>query len=333
MKELNPQAFGAYLDKSDIPPVIVIFGPETFFHDEILEKIEEQVFTNKAEKDFNYEIFYGPESEYIQIISSCTAFPMMSSKKMVVVKQFEKLKIDNQEILLKYIKDPQNSSVLVLDSEQWPKKKFYEEIRSNSICVNCRHLNDAPLFKWVQSKFVEQDIQIPVEALSFLIENTGSDLIRLKIEIEKILNFIKPEKSIDKKKISEITGFSREFDVYTLQKTLGKKDLKKSLKTGLSLLEHGNNLAAILPIIYLFFQKLWIIKYLKERGKNQPAILREVNGLEYQWREAFAGVENYSIETIIHALEEILKSEILLKTSQKSEKSILSLLLFHICSK
>lgn len=330
---MNPPSFINYLKKNELPPVCLIYGPELFFHDELLEQISRKIFTNPAEKDFNFEVFYGPESGLNQVVSACMAFPMMAAKKLVVVKQFDKLKLEDADSFLKYVKTPQNSTMLVLISENYPKTKIYTQIRESALSINCRSLKEPAVFTWVQQKFRENSIEIDSHAQSFLIQNTGLDLLRLKIEIEKIINYIKPAGSVSIEQISEITGFSRDFDVFNLQKVLSYRNLKQSLRIGLKLLEQGDKLAAIIPLIYTQFRKIWIVKASQLKQESRQALLSKVKSPAWQWDDAFKAAELYRLQEIKRIFEHLLEAEIQLKTSQKSETSILSLLFFKICSK
>ncbi len=331
MSEISITSFSSYLKKSDLECLYIFFGPETYFHDLFVSGIETKVFSDPAAKDFNFHIYYGTETSLSEILNSCLSYPMLSDKKMIVVKQFDKLSIEDKDSFLKYIKNPQPSTVLVLTSESWGKTKFHNELKKHSTSVNCRTLYGKEVYSWVKSKFKESNIGTDENSISFLVENTGYNLLRLKVEIEKIVNFLPAGKKISQNMISEITGFSKEINIFNLQNELGAQNLKKSLQICLKLLEQGESLAAILPMVFLFFRRMWVVKELASTGLSRQQIVKNLGGSEYYYKDIFSSMKNFSTPHLMIIFEQIEQSEIQLKTSQKHDESILTLLVYYIC--
>lgn len=331
MSEISITAFNSHIKKSDLDCLYVFFGPENYFHDSFVTGIESKVFSDPSSKDFNFHIYYGTETSLPEILNTCLSYPMLSDKKLVVVKQFDKLSIEDKDSFLKYIKNPQSSTVLVLTADSWGKTKFHNELLKHSTSVNCRTLYGREVYSWVKSKFEEHNIGTDEQSISFLVENTGYNLLRLKVEIEKIVNYLSAGEKISQNLISEITGFSKEINVFNLQNELGSQNLKKSLKICLKLLEQGESLAAILPMIFLFFRRMWIVKELASSGLNQQQIVKNLGGSTYYYKDIFSSMNNFSTNHLLFIFEQIEQSEIQLKTSQKNEESILTMLVYYIC--
>ena len=65
-------------------------GEETFYIDKLSNYIESN-FIDKGLKSFNQEVHYGKDSAIELIINSCNSYPMMSDKKLVLVKEAQEL--------------------------------------------------------------------------------------------------------------------------------------------------------------------------------------------------------------------------------------------------
>ena len=72
--------------------IYLLMGEETFFINKISSFFEKN-FIDEHNKDFNLEVLYGRETSIENIISSCKSFPMMSDKKLVLVKEAQELDI------------------------------------------------------------------------------------------------------------------------------------------------------------------------------------------------------------------------------------------------
>jgi len=332
MKEFTPFSIDSYLKEPVQDNLFVIHGEERLFFDQIVKKIEQSVFKNPADKDLNYNIFYGSESSLPEIINTCMSFPMLSEKKLIVVKEFDKLEITDPDSFLKYLKKPQPSSILVLISEGLGRTNFSGELLKHAINVNCKRLYEKDVYHWVQQKFNELNIKTDKESIVFMVENIGLNLMRLNLEIEKIRNYMPAGQRLTMPQVSQITGFSRDVNIFNFQKVLAARDLKSSLTVGTHLLEQGNVLAAILPALYTFFKRFWLIKESLEKQLSYQQIVHELGGNPYAYKDIFACQENFTVPHLKLILRKLLEADLQLKTSQKKPESIITIMCYFICN-
>jgi len=331
MSEIPVSGFGSHLNKPDLNNLFLFHGPERYFQDQLIDQLEQKVFTDPAAKDFNHHVFYGSDSSLNEILSACLNYPMLSDKKLIVVKQFDELSLNDKDSFMRYLTNPQKSTILVLVADSWGKTKFHTELLKLSSAVNCRKLYEKEIYSWVKSKFKERNIESDEKSLSFLIENLGNNLLRLNSEIEKIINYLPKGNKLTSESVFEITGFSREINVFNLQKELGAKKLQRSLKLSIKLLEQGESINSILPMIFLFFRRMWLVNDLLNRGMNRQKILAELGGSSFYYKDIFNSVNNFSKAKLISIIEHLEQADIQLKTSQKKDASILTMLIYNIC--
>jgi DNA polymerase-3 subunit delta len=332
MKRISVNSFSSYFNHTLEESLFVIYGEERYFFNMLLEKIEDAVFKNKADKDLNYHVFYGTESSISDILSACLSFPMLADHKLVVIKEFDKLPVFDKDSFLKYISNPQPSTILVLIADKFGGNKFYNDILNQAVSVNCKNLSNGEVYQWSVERFKAAEIKSNKESIAFLIENIGPNLSRLDLEIEKIINFLGSDQLLTIEIVSQITGFAREVNIFNFQKVLAVKDLKTGLKIGYHLLEQGQSMAAILPMVFIFFRRVWIVKQLINRNNSQNEILEMLGGTSYSYRDIFASHGNFSYQHLELIFEKLLEAELQLKTSQKSPESILTILSYFICN-
>src|SRR5690625_7028612 len=75
--------------KDPLKQIYYLFGEETFLKEYIQKEIEKLI--PEEQKDFNFDLFYGNESESERIIEVARSFPMMAERRVVIVKDFLKL--------------------------------------------------------------------------------------------------------------------------------------------------------------------------------------------------------------------------------------------------
>jgi DNA polymerase-3 subunit delta len=331
MKKLSVNSFNKYLATSPADILFVFYGEERFFIDHLLLDLENYIFKEQPDRQINCHTFYGTENNLNEIISTCMSYSMFGAKKLVVVKEFDKLKSPALDNLIKYVLNPQKSTVLVLTADKWGKTRVYQQILEQAVCVPCKPLREEEIYGWLNARVKNAGIKAERESILFLVENIGNNLLRLSTEIDKILGYIGPGGQLTLDLVTQLTGFSREVNIFNFQKYLADKKFEQSLKIGMQLLEQGEALAGILPMLYGFFRKIWLVKALRSRKLNDHQILQQLDGKLYFYKDIFIAEEKFTLPQIQQIMEKILDAEIKLKTSQAIHESILTMLCYYIC--
>jgi len=331
MKILTVASFSKYLQTAPADLLYVFHGEERFFTDQLITDLENYIFKDPADKQINSHIFYGTENTLSEIISSCMSYSMFGAQQLIVVKEFDKIKSATLDSLVKYILHPQKSTILVLAADKWGKARVYQEILDQAVGVSCKPLKEEELYGWLAARVRNAGIKAERESILFLIENIGANLLRLQTEISKILNYIGPGGKLTMDLAMQLTGFSREVNIFNFQKYLAEKKLEPGLKIGMQLLEQGEVLAGILPMLYGFFRKIWVVQSLRARKLSTEQILRQVDGKMYFYKDIFTAEQKFSRAQIRKVMERLLDAEVQLKTSQQPAESILTMLCYYIC--
>ena len=88
-----------------------------------------------------------------------------------------------------------------------------------------------------------------------LAEYTGNNLLNIDHELEKIKDFKSDDTEVTKDDVLSVTGMSKEYNVFTFQKALSEKNIKRSFLIAKNLMDSGENINLIISIIFSFFKK------------------------------------------------------------------------------
>ncbi|MDD5005082.1 MAG: hypothetical protein PHS93_01085 [Candidatus Omnitrophica bacterium] len=96
----------------------LFLGEEESVKKEKIEAIKER-YLDKELKDIDFEVVYADNKElspprFNEILSYLPSNP--SKKRIILIKNIESLKQENRDVLMKYLGNPANSIVLLLDS-------------------------------------------------------------------------------------------------------------------------------------------------------------------------------------------------------------------------
>jgi DNA polymerase-3 subunit delta len=254
-----------------IAPVYFFQGPESWLKEEIETQLKAAIFPSENEAALNTLILYGPDLSLGQIVSAASEYPMFTEKKLIIVRQFDKLKkvtgkTENQrqeESLLSYLSDPPAFTVLVLDADEIEKKELekapYKHLKA------FRHdfgaIKNADIFAAERAR--ETGWEFEPEALktfSGYIEPSSRLICQ---EIEKLTLYAsnkRPDRRITLDDVCDCVGISRKYNVFELEKALVGKNLRQCSGIALMIMEQEGQKEGLMNIVrYLttFFLRIW----------------------------------------------------------------------------
>ena len=284
-------------------PVYYLHGEEMFFIDLIQEEIEKLV--PDSQKDFNFDLIYGAESNPERVLSIASSFPMMADRRVVIVRDFLKLADDTDEGQLNdfipYLNNPNPSTLLCLIDKGFPDKrtKLAKAFISNN--KGPKHfefepLDDEQLPEWIMdwAKHSHRK-KIRADAALTLAQLVGKNMQVLSTEIEKLCTFVDTNQDVGIEHVKKITESYREYSVIELKDAVLNRDLDKSLQIAVQMLQRSNNstgeVLKTVGFFYSVFGNIWKICRLREKGLNRQQVqnqlaIRSSYFFNIQWQEA-----------------------------------------------
>ncbi|HGY55565.1 MAG TPA: DNA polymerase III subunit delta [Caldithrix abyssi] len=314
-----------------IAPVYFLVGPEKYFHDRIIEQLVSAVFPDQGSKDLNLTILYGTENDAGQLLTAALDYPMLGDRKLVIAREFQRMPVSDEESFLKYFKNPPASTCLVLSAAEDKKNKLFRTIRESALTVECKPVYESQIGGWIQSLCKEQGYSIEGAAVHLLADHLGTNLLAIEQELAKIFNYKIDDRSILAEDVEQITGISRQFNVFALQEALSKKDLKRSLLIGSHLMRSGQSITMLISILFAFYRKLLLAAFYRQKGFTPAQIREQMHISEFQYRGIAAGLSKTNFGQIKSVIGYLQDADIQAKTSSVAETSLLQMLCFKIC--
>lgn len=306
-------------------------GAEKFFHDQIIALLTDRVFPDKGSRDLNLTVLYGTENTQAELLTAVLSYPMLAKQKLVIVRDFDKMKISDSEAFEKYLKKLNQTTCLVLSAQEKGKNKITKIIEEVAQNIDCTPIPEYKLSGWYLNFCRQRGISMDQQTVTYLINQVGSNLLTLNQEITKIIDFKNEITNITIEDIEQITGISREVSVFALQKSLARRQLGQSLKIGKQLLEAGQNINYITAVLFAFFRKLLIVASLKEKGKQKQEIVESLNLSDFQFKEINETLNNFSMTQLKKAIKYLHEVDLASKTSTIDDGSGLQMLCYKIC--
>jgi len=283
-------------------PVYFLFGEEAYFIDGISDFIEGNVL-NEQEKEFNQTIIYGKDVDPATVISYAKRYPMMSNYQVLIVKEAQDM--DDIDSLLPYVQDPVSSTILVLCYKYGKvdkRKSLYKAIEKTGVVMESAFLYDNKIPEWINNYVTERGFSVTPKAAVLLAEFVGNELSKIVNELTKLFINLPAGSGITEDIIERNIGISKDFNVFELQKALGRKDVYKSnmIIQYFAANLKDNPLVKVIPSLYSYFTKILIYHYLPDKSRNNAAAALSVNPFFVQDYQTAA--KNYPVRRLIDVI-------------------------------
>ena len=241
-------------------PVYFLHGDEPYFIDVVSDYIEKNVLT-EGEKAFNQVVVYGKDTEFKTIIDEARQFPMMSSYRVIILKEAQDMKSIGD--LADYIKKPVPHTVLVISHKHKKIDKrtaFGKSIALAPIVLESNPLYDNQVPAWIKDYAQQINLRMDMRVCSLMSDFFGSDLQKIANEMDKLLLNIGSKSQVTIEDVQDQIGVSKEYNVFELQNALGLKDIIKSQTIINYFKENEKNapIQAITASLFGYFMKVYM---------------------------------------------------------------------------
>ncbi len=318
------------LQQGKLLPVYYLFGEDSYGIQSCLELIE-----NKAKpflvSDFDKEIFYGDDKSLSEVLDLASTFPFGSGKKLIILKEFEKIR--DKKILSNYVKDPPDFTILVLlhnGNIVNLDTKFYKELITKNFIYTTNSVKGKNLIDWLINYSESKGKILNSENAQILLDIVGENRNSLKAQLEKIFTYLGETKKITLKNIRSLSTHLKEYSIFDLQSNIGKKDKAASLKIALELLEQGAEPVFIIYMLTRYFTGISRVNELIEKKIPNQAAAKIVGTHPYYYKEYLKARKLFSDKDLYNVFQALLKADVIIKTTSTDSKSVVSVLIAEI---
>ena len=315
-------------------PIYLFHGEEDFLIDEGIQLIVDKTL-DEGSKGFNLDVVYGSKVDPKDVVGHASSFPMMGKKRVVVVKEFEKLAgtETEKEVVAAYINKPLDSTILVLVSlEPDFRKKPFTDLKKRAELVECKPLYDNQVPVWIAERIRLQGREATAEACRLIQAYVGNSLRSLQNELDKLYVFMGERKKISLEDIAAVVGATKGFTIFELQNAIGRKDPKDAIKILERMLEAGQSPQMIIVMLTRFFTQLWKLTDLRSQRKQDSEIAREIGVSPYFVKQIVEFRSNFDIQQIEENFKSLLEADTVLKSTSRDPRLVLDLLVLSLIS-
>jgi DNA polymerase-3 subunit delta len=320
----------ASLKSRKFQPLYLLYGEEDFLVEEATQAIIEAAL-GPHERQFNLDVLTGSEADIRHVIAIASSFPMMAERRVVALREVDKLNARELDLLTAYAEQPSPTTSLVLAAGKADMRKNpFAMIRRSGCAVECKPLYEDKLPAWIDARIHAKQRTITPEASKMLVAYVGTSMRGLNNEIDKLLLYLQDKQTITADDVSAVVGMSKEYTVFELQKAIGLGDLARAAEILQHMLDAGENVPFILIMLTSYFVALWKLHDLRRRGASERAMASEARISPYFLREYLGALDRYAPHQIEDAFLALAEADVQVKTTSSDPRQVMHVLLVRL---
>jgi DNA polymerase-3 subunit delta len=324
-EKISVESFLPSIKKKEFAPVYFFYGEEDFLIDEIVDAIIAEG-VDAGTRGFNLDIVHGSEIDGKDVVSIASSFPMMSDRRVVIVKDFDR--VTNKELLEPYFDHPSITTCLVLvATKPDTRKKPYPLLKKKSVGGEFTRLYENEIPAWIQRRVKLFKRSITPEAAELLQAYVGNSLRDVANQIEKLLIAIGSRPTIGLQDVEAVVGVSKEFTVFELSKMVGEKNIARSMEIVERMMDSGESPQLIIVMLTRHFIILSKLHELRTSIKSDFELASAVRISPFFVKEYLSHLRNYSPFAIDNAFLALTRADHELKSSATDPKLVMDVLL------
>lgn len=325
------------MKRGQVAPAYLLVGEERLLREEFLSQLLRILLPSEI-ASLNLDILSGPETAGLDLITRCLTVPAFAPRRVVVVKEADRLRAETWESVLAYLEAPAATTCLicVADRLEPADRRLHrlEELGKVLRFTPPRTMEERErrTRQWVSERARQQGKSLTPEAQMLLLALQGPDLLSLAQEVDKLCLFVGERQQIDLEAVEALVGRWRVQGIFELTRAVSRRDLGGALSCLRGLLEQGEEPLRILGMLARQVRLLLRAKeHLSE--SRPPAEIGRLLGIPRGFlSEILEGAALSSVARLERGLACLLDLDKGLKSSGRGQPLHLELAVLDLCS-
>ncbi len=290
-----------------------------------LKKLKESLVGVDAD-EFSYVSLSAKNVTVQDIVSEVSKPALFSDHKMVVVtepyfltssrERVEIEKIQNYEVLKKYIENPSQYSDLVFVLEGTnvsARSEIYKLLKKHANILEVPTLTSAQLSNIAMQYFVKNKVEIAQDALDELLFRCNGDLAKFQMEANKLCLYNKTIKLVD---VQALVSLKLEQNAFLIAENLIKRNSAKALKIYYDLRVLKEEPVRLIALMASQFRIITQVGILSLNNETKDSIAKVMGIHPYRVQLALQNLSILKLENAMLVLDKLYELDYKIKSGQ-----------------
>lgn len=329
------------IEKENLSKAYLFYGEEKLLIENTLKGvIQNNISIDFA--DFNYYTFEGKDLEYEKLINAAETLPLMSNKKLIVVKDVSGFNENNDlnDEFYDFLKNLGEYIILIFieGNDKLNKNtklyKFFTKEKRNIEFSKLKELDTVSFIEKYLKKhkkvMTRSNIMYFIKKTNYHSRNLNITLLDIKNELDKLIAST-TEKEINKEEIDFQGNDLIDENIFGFLNYLSERKLEGALNSFSDLYSLNEPVQKIMVMFIRQVRLLLSLKLLRGEGYSDMDIQRQVGIKPYEYSKLSRHINRFSLEFLKSFYNQLLESDRLMKSTSIDERTLMETLVVKFC--
>ena len=299
----------------ELLPIYALLSSEGVLVQDALKKLKNVIAADISET--NTEYFHAAEVKMDKIVQSAQTLPFLAKRRFIHIGHVEKLKTKEHDALIKYIEEPNPTTLLCLSGAKIDQRtKLGKSLVKHKFLFNMTPPNQKELPRWLIERARQHQCTLDMDAAFLMTDLIGNDLALLERSLEKTILYAHPHKDLTFEHIQECVAATRLNSVFELTDAIGERQLEQALILLNKVLSGGESALLVLSMLARHLRQLIGIQNLSHYGLSDYDLAKEIGSRHFLIKPLREQASRFTHEELKHALQRTSDFDMRLKSSR-----------------
>lgn len=328
--------------ENKLPPVILLYGTESFFIQNLQNEISKTALSGSGEENLStYDLEEVPIQE---AIIDAETYPFFGERKLLILhnpffltaKQVKTPFEHDVTQLEHYLAKPTDYSIVVLIAPYEKldnRKKITKLLHKQAMTAECNPIKEQDTKKWIQTMAQEYNITIEPDAYDVFEGELVVNLHLIQKEIQKLATYVGENGVVTKDIAEKLVARTANSSALLLVDAVLERDLAKAMLIQQDLKKMKEEPIGLIALLAFQFRTILRVKLLKQKGYSQFQIQKQIGGHPYVIKIASDRERRFTEERLRDIMSLLTNTDAAIKHGEVEKYLALELLLFALIRK
>lgn len=314
--------FKRKIDGGDADFIYLIEGEEAYLKEKAVTTLKDKFV---AFPDLDYVCIEGEDVSIDSVEPLVTAFPFMSQKRLVVIRDFYPKADQIKGVLKDVFQNPSPSTIIAIvnskSSDQLKKQKTVTHI-------DCRRQNSAIISKWIKREFLNNSVDISTDLCLKIAEYSLMDMTKIDNEIKKLLAYIGERSVVSESDVELVVSKDSVYHIYKMTDYIAQRNFNQAMLILEELLSSGEAPQKLFSSIYYYYRQIFHVALSPDKPDNELASM--LGAMEFVVSKIKKQIKFFKLKSLKKAIDTLSDLDYKQKSGELGIDSSLMLGVFKI---
>lgn len=253
-----------HLKKNEFKNVYLLYGEEAYLRHQYRDKLREALCPDGDE--MNISRFEGKGISGVEVGDLAETLPFFADRRVIIIEESGWFKNGSDGFEEKLKQFPDTTYLIFVESEVDKRGKLFKTVSTLGYAAEMKTPKEKELLSWITIQCNAEGKQIMESAAQYLVEQAGSSMNLLQMELEKVFSYVIDQDAITLEAVQEICSNQAENQMFEMLDAIGNQNREKALRLYHDLLTLRE---PAMRILFLLTRQIHILLQVSEMTRLQ----------------------------------------------------------------